>query len=69
MNSLSNILRQIGSGLAVFIEREAGHIVILVVLIWWSCQIMQHNVEFGQRLADQAIGALLYAMNIRRQKR
>jgi hypothetical protein len=66
VNSLSNFLRQIGAGLAFFLEREAGHAVVLMILIWWGYQLMTMHVDFGQRLADQATGALLYALNVRK---
>lgn len=66
MNSLSNFLRQVGAGLAFFLEREAGHAVVLLILIWWGYQLMTMHVDFGQRLADQATGALLYALNVRK---
>ena len=66
MNSLSNFLRQVGAGLAFFLEREAGHAVVLLILIWWGYQLMTIHVDFGQRLADQATGALLYALNVRK---
>ena len=29
-------------------------------------QLMALHVEFGQRLADQATGALFYALNVRK---
>ena len=66
MNSIANFLRQVGAGLALFLERESGHVLILLVLIWWGYQLMILHVEFGQRLADQATGALLYALNVRK---
>ena len=66
MNSLSTFLRQVGAGLAFFLEREAGHAVVLLILIWWGYQLMLMHVDFGQRLADQATGALLYALNVRK---
>ena len=66
MNSLSNFLRQVGAGLSLFLEREAGHAVVLMILIWWGYQLMTMHVDFGQRLADQATGALLYALNVRK---
>jgi hypothetical protein len=66
VNSLSNFLRQVGAGLAFFLEREAGHAVVLLILIWWGYQLMTMHVDFGQRLADQATGALLYALNVRK---
>ena len=66
MNSLSNFLRQVGAGFAELLEREAGHAVVLMILIWWGYQLMTMHVDFGQRLADQATGALLYALNVRK---
>jgi hypothetical protein len=66
VNSLSDFLRQVGAGLAFFLEREAGHAVVLLILIWWGYQLMTMHVDFGQRLADQATGALLYALNVRK---
>ncbi len=63
---LLDFLRGFGARLASFLEREAGHVLVLMVLIWWGYQLMALHVEFGQRLADQATGALFYALNIRR---
>jgi hypothetical protein len=48
------------------LEREAGHIIVLMVLIWWGCRLMAMHVDFGKRLADQATGALFYALNVRK---
>jgi hypothetical protein len=45
--------------------REAGHVIVLMVMIWWGYQLMAVLVDFGQRLADQATGALFYALNLR----
>jgi hypothetical protein len=33
---ISNLLRQVGADLAEFLEREAGHVIMLMVLIWWG---------------------------------
>jgi hypothetical protein len=63
---ISNFLREVGAGLAEFLEREAGHVIVLMILIWWGYQLMAMHVEFGQRLADQATGALFYALNVRK---
>jgi hypothetical protein len=63
---ISDSLRQVGAGLAEFLEREAGHVIVLMILIWWGYQLMVMHVEFGQRLADQATGALFYALNVRK---
>ena len=63
---ISDLLRQVGAGLAEFLEREAGHVIVLMILIWWGYQLMSMHVEFGQRLADQATGALFYALNVRK---
>jgi hypothetical protein len=63
---ISDLLRQVGAGLAEFLEREAGHVIVLMVLIWWGYQLMAMHVDFGQRLADQATGALFYALNVRK---
>ena len=63
---ISNLLRQVGAGLAEFLEREAGHVIVLMILIWWGYQLMAMHVDFGQRLADQATGALFYALNVRK---
>ena len=63
---ISNFLRQVGTGLAEFLEREAGHVIVLMILIWWGYQLMAMHVDFGQRLADQATGALFYALNVRK---
>jgi len=68
MKSLSSFLRQVGAGLALFLEREAGHVLVLLVLIWWGYQLTAMHIDFGQRLADQAMGALLYALNIRKKQ-
>ena len=65
MTMISDLLRQVGAGLAEFLEREAGHVIVLMVLIWWGYQLMAMHVDFGQRLADQATGALFYALNVR----
>jgi hypothetical protein len=62
---ISDLLRQVGAGLAEFLEREAGHVIVLMILIWWGYQLMAMHVDFGQRLADQATGALFYALNVR----
>ena len=48
------------------LEREAGHVIVLMVLIWWGYQLMAMHIDFGQRLADQATGALFYALNVRK---
>ena len=66
MTMISDLLRQVGAGLAEFLEREAGHVIVLMVLIWWGYQLMAMHVDFGQRLADQATGALFYALNVRK---
>ena len=63
---ISDFLRQVGAGLAEFLEREAGHVIVLMILIWWGYQLMAMHVDFGQRLADQATGALFYALNVRK---
>lgn len=63
---ISDLLRQVGAGLAEFLEREAGHVIVLMVLIWWGYQLMAMHVDFGQRLADQATGARFYALNVRK---
>ena len=63
---ISDLLRQVGAGLAEFLEREAGHVIVLMVLIWWGYQLMAMHIDFGQRLADQATGALFYALNVRK---
>jgi hypothetical protein len=46
--------------------RQAGHVIVLMVLIWWGYQLMAMRIDFGQRLADQATGALFYALNVRK---
>jgi hypothetical protein len=66
MTMISDFLRQVGAGLAEFLEREAGHVIVLMILIWWGYQLMAMHVDFGQRLADQATGALFYALNVRK---
>jgi hypothetical protein len=48
------------------VEHEAAHVIVQMILIWWGCQPMAMHVEFGQRLADQATGALFYALNVRK---
>ena len=63
---ISDLLRQVGAGIAEFLEREAGHVIVLMILIWWGYQLMAMHVDFGQRLADQATGALFYALNVRK---
>jgi hypothetical protein len=63
---ISDLLRQVGAGLAEFLEREAGHVIVLMILIWWGYQLMAMHIDFGQRLADQATGALFYALNVRK---
>jgi hypothetical protein len=63
---ISDLLRQVGAGLAEFLEREAGHVIVLMILIWWGYQLMAMHVDFGQRLADQATSALFYALNVRK---
>jgi hypothetical protein len=63
---ISDSLRQVGAGLAELLELEAGHVVVLMVLIWWGYQLMAMHIDFGQRLADQATGALFYALNVRK---
>jgi hypothetical protein len=40
---ISDLLRQVGAGLAEFLEREAGHVIVLIVLIRggtksWPCR-------------------------------
>jgi hypothetical protein len=37
-----------------------------MILIWWGYQLMAMHIDFGQRLADQATGALFYALNVRK---
>ena len=63
---ISDLLRQVGAGLAEFLEREAGHVIVLMTLIWWGYQLTVRHVAFGQRLADQATGGLFYALNVRK---
>ena len=46
--------------------RQVGHVIVLMVLIWWGCQLMAMHIDFGQRLADQATGALFYALHVRK---
>jgi hypothetical protein len=46
--------------------RQVGHVIVLMVLIWSGYQLMAMHVDFGQRLADQATGALFYALNVRK---
>lgn len=46
--------------------RQVGHVIVLMVLIWWGYQLMAMHIDFGQRLADQATGALFYALNVRK---
>jgi hypothetical protein len=36
MTMISDLLRQVGAGLAEFLEREAGHVIVLMILIWWG---------------------------------
>jgi hypothetical protein len=36
-----------------------------MIMIWWGYQFMAMHVEFGQRPADQATGALFDALNVR----
>ena len=48
---ISDLLRQVGAGLAEFLEREAGHVIVLMILIWWGYQLMAMHIDFGQRLA------------------
>jgi len=43
---------------------QAVQIIVLMVLIWWRYQLMAMHVYFGQCLADQATGALFYALNV-----
>ena len=66
MQKWTEFIRNIGAGLAAFLEREAGHVIVLMILIWWGYQLMGLHVDFGQRLADQATGALFYALNVRK---
>lgn len=37
-----------------------------MVLIWWAYQRLAVHIEFGQSPADQATGALFYALNVRK---
>jgi hypothetical protein len=37
-----------------------------MVLIWRGHQLVAMHVDFGQGLADQAAGALFYALNVRK---
>ena len=46
--------------------RQVGHVIVLMILIWWGYELMTLHVEFGQRLADQATGARFYALNVRK---
>ena len=47
--------------------RQVGHVIVLMVLIWWGYQLMAMRADFGQRRpADQATGALFYALNVRK---
>jgi hypothetical protein len=46
--------------------RQVGHVTVLMVLIWWGYQLMAMHVDFDQRLAAQATGALFYALNVRK---
>ena len=46
--------------------RQVGHVIVLMVLIWWGYQLMAMHIHFGQRLADQATGALFYGLNVRK---
>ena len=46
--------------------RQVGHVIVLMVLIWWGYQLMAMHIDFGQRRADQTTGALLYALNVRK---
>ena len=48
------------------LEREAGHVIVRMILIWWGYQLMAMHIDFGQRLADQATGPLFYALNVRK---
>jgi hypothetical protein len=32
--------------------RQVGHVIVLMILIWWGYQLMAMHVDFGQRLAD-----------------
>jgi hypothetical protein len=45
--------------------RQVGYVIVLMVLIGWGYQLMAMHIDFGQRLADQATGALFYALNVR----
>jgi hypothetical protein len=46
--------------------RQVGHVIVLMVLIWWGYQLMAMHIDFGQRLANQATGALFCALNVRK---
>jgi hypothetical protein len=46
--------------------RQVGHVIVLMILIWWGYQFMAMHIDFGQRLADQATGAQFYALHVRK---
>jgi hypothetical protein len=66
MEAIRKFVVDVGSGLAKFLEREAGHACVLLFLVFWGFQLMRWHVAYGERMADQAIGALLYALNVRK---
>jgi hypothetical protein len=44
---ISNYLRQVGAGLAEFLEREAGHVIVLMILIWWGWPTIRPEARPG----------------------
>ncbi len=68
MQAITDFIHDMVTGLAEFLEREAGHAVVLMVLIWWGYQLMTMHIDFGQRVADEAIGALFYALSVRKRQ-
>jgi len=62
---ISDLLRQVGAGLADFWNaRPASHCADGPDLVGLPAH--GHATRFGQRLADQATGALFYALHVRK---
>ena len=62
---MSDLLHQVGAGLAEFpgMRGRPRHCADGPDL--GGYQLLPMHIEFGQRLADQATGALFYVLNVR----
>lgn len=66
MDAIRKFVVELSTAFSEFIERQAGHVCVLLFLAWWGFLMTTWHIDYGQRLMDQATGALMYCMNVRK---